>query len=259
MKSTVSNPILILVALTLAKFDYAQAKINVPRKGGDCIEILSLLNLGLLNKKQFRCTRRLLADSGELWSSPEIEQCFEETYETSLYVEAGHLFLLASPEKQNSTCPTIAIDSASSDDDDKFDLVPHISLLHGVPEGALSLNHSETLEYLSRVLTDLNHATHTAVKNEYNILENNCASLLLHVSDVIALDYKEPKTNSNIINYVGKSLAADKSTVDAIRKAYLEQNTGMFVQTMFHAWNYLVGDEGMTRALVRDYMKQMED
>ena len=190
-----------------------------------------------------------------MWSAPEIEQCLEETYETALYVETGHLFLLASPEKQNSTCPTIAIDSAPSDDNDEFDLVPHISLLHGVPAGALSLNHSETLGYLSRVLSDLNHVMHTAVKNEYNVLDNNCATLLLHVSETISFDYKEPTTNSNIINYVSKSLAADKSTVDAIRTAYLEQNAGMFVQTMLHAWNYVVGDEGMTRALVRDYMK----
>ena len=257
MKSTISNnPILILVVLTLAKFDYVQAKKKYKPNFGACLPSASTFY-----KKAFRgrrCKifgRRHLADSGELWSSPEIEQCLEETYETALYVESGHLFLLASPEKQNSTCPTIAIDSASSDEDDEFDLVPHITLLHGVPAGALSLNYSETLGYLSRVLSDLNHAMYTVAKNEYNVLDNNCATLLLHVFEAIALDYKEPKTNSNIINYVGKSLAADKSTVDAIRKAYLEQNAGILEQTMFHAWNYIVGDEGMTRALVRDYMK----
>ena len=168
MKSTVSNPILILVALTLAKFDYAQAKF----KSSNCIDIPSSLNLGIWGMKQFQCikyvSRRHLADSGELWSAPEIEQCLEETYETALYVETGHLFLLASPEKQNSTCPTIAIDSAPSDDNDEFDLVPHISLLHGVPVGALSLNHSETLGYLSRVLSDLNHVMHTASQGQHN-------------------------------------------------------------------------------------------
>ena len=174
MKSTVSNPILILVALTLAKFDCAQAKFKTNTfEDANCIDIPSSLNLGIWGMKQFQCikyvSRRHLADSGELWSSPEIEQCLEETYETALYVESGHLFLFASPEKQNSTCPTIAIDSGSSYKDDEFDLVPYMSNPLGVLTGALSLDRSETLVYLSRVLSHLDPIIHTVVKNEYNV------------------------------------------------------------------------------------------
>ena len=269
MMTTSSTPIILilLALLTLAKFDYVQAGKKKVRPSIGCAENIHGFTKDFVhcfgrrscNKKCKLFGRRHLADNGDLWSAPEIEQCSEDTYETSLYVESGHLFLYASPEKQNSTCPIIVIDSGSSSDgDDKFDLVPHVSLSYEVPAGALSFNRSESLGYLSRVFAHLDPAMHTVAKNEYNVLENNCAAMLLHLSETIALDYKEPTTNSNIINYVGKSLAADKSTVGAIHKAYLEANTGMFVQTMFHAWNYLVGDEGMTRALVRDYMNQTD-
>ena len=81
---------------------------------------------------------------------------------------------------------------------------------------------------------------------------------MLSVFEKIGLDYKEPRTNTNIVNYVGKSLAAGKSAVDSIYKAYTEKNTGTFQQTKFIVWKILVGDEGMTRALVRNYMNSME-
>lgn len=208
--------------------------------------------------KRRRSRGRLLAADDNFKSAPEFEQCQEEIYDTKLYFEYGHLIFLASPKNNDSNnCPIVAIDNGYMDGDDTV-LAPHVSMLHEVPEGGLSLDHSVTLGSLSRAVSDLDPSDYTFPANEYNILENNCATLLLSVFEKIGLDYKEPRTNTNIVNYVGKSLAAGKSTVDGIYKAYTEKNTGMFQKSKFVVWNFLVGDEGMTRALVRNYMNSME-
>ena len=62
--------------------------------------------------------------------------------------------------------------------------------------------------------------------------------------------------STSIINYVGKSLTARKSTINAILKAYLEENIGKLQQAKFHVWKYLVRDEGMAHALVMNYMNE---
>ena len=76
-------------------------------------------------------------------------------------------------------------------------------------------------------------------------------------TDQIRLDYKEPKTNNEIVNYLSRIIAEDQSTIDAIRKAYYEENIGIFQRTKFDLWNFLLGDEGMVNASVMKYMGLM--
>jgi hypothetical protein len=250
----ISSFISIIHVLAFAKFNIVVGQ----AVGQAAVEtgLVAAVNSG--NKRRRSRGRLLLAADDSFESAPEFEQCQEETYDTKLYFDYGHLIFLASPKSRDSiNCPIFAIDNGYMDGDDTV-LAPHLSMLHEVPEGGLSLDHYVTLGSLSRVVSDLDPSDYTFPANEYNILENNCATLLLSVFEKIGLDYKEPRTNTNIVNYVGKSLAASKSAVDSIYKAYTEKNTGMFQQTKFVVWKILVGDEGMTCALVRNYMNSME-
>ena len=126
-----------------------------------------------------------------------------------------------------------------------------------VPEGVLFLDHTVTLKSFSDAINQLSPANYAISENEYNIVENNCATLLLDLFTKVGLDYKDPNTVTKIENYVGKSLAANDVRVGEIRQAYLEQNKGIFHRASFYVWNFAVGDEGMTRALVRSYMTKI--
>ena len=203
-------------------------------------------------------SQRHLANSETFWLSPEIEACLDITYDTALHFDVDHLSLIAFPQNKDSKCPIIEVDNGYINNNDNDDLVPIVSVLAEVPTGGLSLDHSVTFESLSWAVSQLSPADHSIDKNEYNILDNNCASLLLYVFEKIGLDYKDPETNTNIVNYVGKSLAASEPVVRDIHEAYLKKNAGMLSQTKFHVWNFLVGDEGMTHALVRNYMDAMQ-
>ena len=100
-------------------------------------------------------------------------------------------------------------------------------------------------------------ANYLISENDYNIIHNNCATYMLDLAKEVGLDYKDPNTATNIENYVAKSIASNDITVGKIRKAYLEQNEGIYHKASFYVWNFAVGDEGMTRALVRSYMNKM--
>jgi hypothetical protein len=200
--------------------------------------------------------RRLVAKNEDPFflTQGETNICLDETvYETKLYFQSGHFFLLASPESQDSDCHIVAIDHGYIDENEEI-LAPHVSLLEIEPEGGLSLGHSITLGSLSKAMSDMDPSLHTIPKNEYNLLKNNCGSFLMAVADQIGLDYKEPKTYHEIVNYLSKIIAEDQSTLAAIRKAYYEENTGVFQQTQFDIWNFLVGDEGMVNAFVTTYL-----
>ena len=132
-----------------------------------------------------------------------------------------------------------------------------LTILDKVPEGVLFLDHTVTLKSFSDAINQLSPANYAISENEYNIVENNCATLLLDLFTKVGLDYKDPNTVTKIENYVGKSLAANDVRVGEIRQAYLEQNKGIFHRASFYVWNFAVGDEGMTRALVRSYMTKI--
>ena len=141
-------------------------------------------------------------------------------------------------------------------DGDETVLVPHVSLEDEVPEGVLSLDHSITLGLLSNAISNLDLNDHVITMNEYSLLTNNCGAFLMAIWDEIGLNYKESKTSTIIVNYVGDYAA--KEAMSTIRKAYLEQNEGMLHKISFHVWNYYVGDEEVARILVRNYMNSME-
>ena len=118
------------------------------------------------------------------------------------------------------------IDNGYMGEDDMV-LAPLLTVRDEVPTGGLSLDHSMTLGSLSRAASDLDTETHTIDMIGYSIID-------IFLSDKIGLDYEEPEITTNIVNYVGKSLVARKSTVDAIGKAHLKENTGKFHQAKFH-------------------------
>ena len=201
--------------------------------------------------------RRRLAHDESFWSSQEVEACFDATYEGNLVVDGGHLFFLAEPENKDSKCPIVAVDHGLTDTDHDT-LAPHVTILDESPPEVLALSHSLTLGALSEALSQMNPTDYSISANEYNLIGNNCATFLLHLFKKIGLDFHEPATNGNIVNYVGKSLVANEDFVDKVKKAYLEENTGTFQQMKFAVWQYYVGDEGMTRALVKNNMDIME-
>ena len=168
-------------------------------------------------------------------------------------------FFLAEPEDKDSKCPVVAVDN-SDNDADHDTLVPHVTILDESLAEGLALDHSFTLGSLVyEAISQMNPIDYSISANEYNLITNNCGTFLLHLCKKIGLDYHQPETNANIINqYIGKSLAANEHFVDNVRKAYLEENTGTFQQMKFYVWNYYVGDEGMTRALVKNYMEVVE-
>jgi hypothetical protein len=271
MKLLISTPILILLTLlSFAKLDGVNGAVvdeSTKKKKGKFdipFTIFSIpfvpglipLTIPGVKKRRRRLAQRThLVTDENFWSSSEVETCLEDTYDTKLYFDDGHLFLLASPESKDSSCPIIAIDNGFTDEDDSV-LVPLVSVPDEVPAGGLSLDHSVTLGSLARVVSHLDTDAHTIDMDRYSIVDNNCASFILYLFDKIRLDYGEPEINTSIVNYVGKSLTARKSTINAIQKAYLEENTGTFQQAKFHVWRFLVGDEGMTHALVRNYMNE---
>lgn len=179
-------------------------------------------------------------------------------YENALFADSSHLSLLAVPKNMDSNCPIIALDNGLSGGEGiEHGLAPMVSILDTAPEGVLFLNHTVTLMSFSDAINQLSPANYVISENEYNIVENNCATYLLDLAKKVGLDYKDPNTVTKIENYVGKSLAANDVTVGKIRQAYLEQNKGIFHKTSFSVWNFAVGDEGMTRALVRSYMNKI--
>ena len=200
---------------------------------------------------------RRLAHDESFWSSQEIETCLDATYEANVVVDGAHLFFLAEPEDKDSKCPVVAVDNGAMDTDHDV-LVPHVSIVDESTTEGLALDHSLTLGSLSEALSQMNPTDYSISANEYNLTGNNCGTFLLHLCEKIGFDYHEAATNANIVNYIGKSLAANQHFVDNVRKAYLEENTGTVQQMKFSVWNYYVGDEGMTRALVKNYMDIME-
>ena len=196
---------------------------------------------------------RRLAHDKSFWSSHEIEACLDSTYEAKLLFEEGHAVFLAEPENKESKCPIVAVDHGVTDTDHDT-LVPHVTILDESPPEVLASHHSLTLGALSEALSQMNPTDYSISANEYNLFGNNCATFLLHLCKKIGLDFHEPATNANIVNYVGKSLAANEDFVDKVKKAYLEENTGTFQQMKFSVWKYYVGDEGMARALVKNNM-----
>ena len=192
-----------------------------------------------------------------MWG-PEFDDCWEETYENALYADTKHLFVLAVPKNKDSNCPSIALDNGfSGGKGHGWELAPMLTISDKVPEGVLFLDHTVTLKSFSDAINQLSPANYAISENEYNIVENNCATLLLDLFTKVGLDYKDPNTVTKIENYVGKSLAANDVRVGEIRQAYLEQNKGIFHRASFYVWNFAVGDEGMTRALVRSYMTKI--
>jgi len=204
--------------------------------------------------------RRALASDEHFLRGPEFDDCWEEMYENALYADSSHVSYLAVPKNKDSNCPIIALDNGFSEGVD-FEqggfLAPMITILHEVPEGVLFLDYTVTLKYFLYTINQLISANYVIFKNEYNIFHNNGATYILGVAKKVGLDYKDPNTAANIENYVGKSIASNDITVGKIRKAYLEQNKGIYHKASFYVWNFAVGDEGMTRALVRSYMNKM--
>jgi len=195
---------------------------------------------------------RRLAHDESFWSSLD-DSCYDTTYGANVVVDGVHLFFIAKPQDKDSKCPGVVVDNGKKDADHDT-LAPHVSILDESPAEGLALDHSLTLGLLSEALSQMNPTDYSISTNEYNLTGNNCATFLLHLCKKIGLDYHETATNANIVNYVGKSLAADEHFVDNVREAYLKENTGIFHQMKFSVWEYYVGDEGMTRALVKNYM-----
>ena len=205
-------------------------------------------------------TRRALASDEQVLWGPEFDDCWAEMYENAVYADSTHLALLAVPKNKDSNCPIIALDNGfigGENFEQGGSLAPMLTVLDEVPEGVLFLDHTVTLMSFSDAINQLSPANYGISENEYNIVENNCATYLLDLAKKVGLDYKDPNTVTNIENYVGKSIAGNDDTVGKIRQAYLEQNKGIFHKASFYVWNFAVGDEGMTRALVRSYMNKM--
>jgi len=209
----------------------------------------------------FGSYRRLaLASDEQVLRGPEFDDCLEEMYENALYADSSHVSYLAIPKNKDSNCPIIALDngfSAGVDFEQGGVLAPMLTILHEVPEEVLFLDYTVTLMYLLNAINQLNPASYVISEKEYNIVLNNCATFILDLMKEVGLDYKDPNTAANIENYVGKSIASNDITVGKIRKAYLEENKGIYHKASFYVWNFAVGDEGMTRALVRSYMHKM--
>uniref|UniRef100_A0A7S3QCP5 DUF4105 domain-containing protein n=1 Tax=Chaetoceros debilis TaxID=122233 RepID=A0A7S3QCP5_9STRA len=205
--------------------------------------------------------RRALASDEQVLLGPEFDDCWEEMYDNALYADSFHISYLAIPKNKDSNCPIIALDNGFSEEGVNFEqggvLAPMFSILHEVPEEVLFLGYTVTLMYLLDAMDQLNPASYVIPEKEYNIVLNNCATYVLDLMKEVGLDYKDPYTAANIENYVGKSIASNDITVGKIRKAYLEENKGIYHKVSFYVWNFAVGDEGMTRALVRSYMNKM--
>ena len=73
-------------------------------------------------------------------------------------------------------------------DEDDTVLVPLVSVLDEVPEGGLSLDHSVTIGSLARTVSHLDTVAHTIDMARYSIVDNNCASFILHLFEKIRLD-----------------------------------------------------------------------
>ena len=186
---------------------------------------------------------------------PEFDDCWEETYDNALYADRSHVLYLAVPKNKDSNCPIIALDNGFSEGVNF--LAPMLTILHEVPEDVLFLDYTVILMDFLDAIKKLIPAKYVITENDYNILHNNCATYILDLMKEVGLDYKDPNTAANIENYVGKSIASNDITVGKIRKAYLEENKGIYHKASFYVWNFAVGDEGMTRALVRSYMNKM--
>lgn len=236
MKFTISASISKLLTIVLATMHSVEAN-------RDCIGC--------------RRGRRHLAHDETFWSSQEIQTCLDATYEANVLVDGGHLFFIAEPENKASKCPVVAVDNGAMATDHDV-MVPHVSIVGESIADRLALDHSLTLGSLSEALSQMNPTDYSISNKEYNLTGNNCSTFLLHLFKKIGLDYHEPATNANIVNYVGKSLATNQHFVDKIEKAYLAENTGIFQQMKFSVWSYYVGDEGMARALVKNNMDIVE-
>jgi len=204
-----------------------------------------------------QCSRRLASDE-RIWSSQQLVNCPAKTpYEGHLGLRDGHLFLFFKPEDEDSKCPSVAVDSGKMDADSDT-LAPHVSILDESPAEGLALDHSLTLGGLSEALSQMDLADYSIPVDEYNLIGNNCGTFLLHFVKEIGFDYHEAARNATIVNYVSKSLVANKDFVDKVREAYRKENTGIFQQMKFSVWEYYVGDEGMARALVKRNVDIME-
>ena len=181
-------------------------------------------------------------------------------YENALYADSFHLCYLAVPKNKDSNCPIIALDNGFSEGvnfEQGGVLAPMLTILHEVPEEVLFLDYTVILMDFLDAIKQLIPANYLISEKEYNIVHNNCATYILDLMKEVGLDYKDPNTAANIENYVGKSIASNDITVGKIRKAYLEENKGIYHKASFYVWNFAVGDEGMTRAAIRSYMNKM--
>lgn len=207
--------------------------------------------------------RRALASDEQVLLSPEFDDCLDVIYDSVLYAYGGHVSYLAVPKNMDSNCPILMLDNGFSEGVDGFEhggvLAPMLTVLDEVPKGVLLLDHIVTLETFLHAIHQLIPVNYVISENDYNLADNNCATYLLDFAKKVGLDYKDPNTITNIENYVGKSIASNDIIVGDIRKAYLEQNKGIFHKASFYVWNFAVGDEGMARALVRSNMNKMEE
>ena len=247
MKFTISSMLLAIMLTKSHSVEGTNSTISIP---------VNPLAIKDRYRRRMNSNRRPAHDKS-FWSSQEIEACLDATYEANVVVDGAHLFFLAEPENKDSKCPAVAVDNGAMDTDHDT-LIPHVSILDESPVEGLALDHSLSLGSLSEALSQMNPTDYSISSNEYDLTGNNCATFLLHLCEKIGLNYHEPETNANIVNYIGKSLAANEHFVDNVRKAYLEENTGTFQQMKFYLWKYYVGDEGMTRALVKNYMEVVE-
>lgn len=223
---------------------------------------------GCGNKEDCRCfdecdednenARRLLADDGGFWYSQKVVNCLDAYYDGKVVVsKEGHIFFIAEPQNKDLMCPALAIDYGYMEADHDI-IAPHVTILDESPPDGLALDHSLTLGSLSETLSQMNLSDYKLSMEEYNLFGNNCATFLLDLCKKIGLDYHEPATNANIVNYIGKSLATNQHFFNKIKEAYIEENTGIFQQIKFSVWSYYVGDEGMARALVKNNMDIVE-
>jgi hypothetical protein len=200
---------------------------------------------------------RRLADDGGFWYSQKVVNCLDAYYDGKVVVKENHIFFIAEPQNKDLMCPALAIDYGYMEADHDI-IAPHVTILDESPPDGLALDHSLTLGSLSETLSQMNLSDYKLSMEEYNLFGNNCATFLLDLCKKIGLDYHEPATNANIVNYIGKSLATNQHFFNKIKEAYIEENTGIFQQIKFSVWSYYVGDEGMARALVKNNMDIVE-
>jgi len=203
-----------------------------------------------------RRKRRHLASSEDNWMTEDIKHCLDESYDTAVAIEHGHFFFVGIP-KDAPDCPTVVTDNGP---DAVKNLVPHVTILgsdemeNQTPnkDKLFLFGHAITLGTYVDAINDLK--SFNVAKADYDVIENNCSTLMFEICKKVGIDYKELETLANIEAFVGKSIAADTDVVEMLRAGYLEHNEGLYETAKFRVWNWYVGDEEMTRHFVKSYM-----